>query len=164
MSNSSTALVFGAAVWPGARPSPTLLRRTKHAVALYHSGQVGQIVVSGGLGQHPPSEAVVMREICLDAGIDGAKIILEEKAVNTLQNIRFSLDRAPSADLTLVTDCYHAPRVWLTARALGVRANVSCPAMTGTKRIRVIKSWLREGIALPFYVLKLTALRLSGRL
>ena len=158
------ALILGAAVWADGRPSPTLLRRTRHAIDLLKSKQVEKIIASGGLGTYPPSEAKVMQDICIEAGVNSDAVILEDRARNTLENIRFSLALCPEAHVVIVTDHYHAPRAWLTARALGIKARVSCPAMHSTKRIRVLMSWLREAIALPFYALKLAALRISGRL
>lgn len=160
----SAALILGAAVWAGGVPSPTLLRRTRHAIALYKSGCVQCIVASGGLGKHAPSEAQVMQRICLDEGVPESHILLEEHATNTLENIRFSKNSAPNMSFVIVSDVYHAPRAWLTARAVGLSARVSCPKLDGTKPLRVVKNWLRECIALPVYALRLAIMRISGRL
>lgn len=135
-----------------------------HAVALFQAGRVDRIIVSGGLGIHPPSEATVMHGICVEAGIDAAKVLQEDRARNTLENIRFSHVLAPETLFVIVTDSYHGPRAWMTARALGLRAEVSSPTMQGTAPLRVLKSWLRECIALPFYALKLAALKVTSRL
>jgi uncharacterized SAM-binding protein YcdF (DUF218 family) len=162
--SDSTAVILGAAVWPDGKAAPTLQRRTDHAGQLFQSGRVQQIIVSGGLGKYPPSEAIVMHDLCAAAGVPKDHIILEDQATNTLQNIQFSSKLVSGGQFVIVTDAYHVPRAWLTARVLGLNAVVSAPPMQGTKLHRVIKSWLREGVALPFYVIKLAAKRLSGQL
>ena len=70
------ALVLGAAVWPGGRPSPTLRRRALKAAALWHEGQVRAIIGCGGVGRHPPSEAEVIRALCL--GLNARRDIARE--------------------------------------------------------------------------------------
>lgn len=59
-----TAIMLRAAVGPNGLASPTLERRTKHAGAQYLDGQVDRILLTGGIGQNPPSEAHVAAQIC----------------------------------------------------------------------------------------------------
>ena len=56
-------VVLGAQVLPGGRPSPTLEVRTRHAGELYVRGLADLLVPTGGEGEHPPGEAVVMSAI-----------------------------------------------------------------------------------------------------
>ena len=52
-------VVLGAAVWPGGQPSPALQRRVMHAVDLMQRGYAAYLLVTGGMGQYPPTEASV---------------------------------------------------------------------------------------------------------
>ena len=56
-------VVLGAAVWEGGQPSPALKRRLLHGVKLWKEGNAKYIIVSGGIGKHPPSEAAVMKKL-----------------------------------------------------------------------------------------------------
>ena len=45
-------VVLGAAVWPGAQPSPALQRRILHAVDLLQRGYAAHLLVTGGVGKY----------------------------------------------------------------------------------------------------------------
>ena len=49
------AVVLGAQVLPGGRPSPTLEARTRHAGELYGRGLADLLLPTGGEGEHPPA-------------------------------------------------------------------------------------------------------------
>jgi hypothetical protein len=61
-------VVLGAQVLPGGRPSLTLEVRTRHAGELYGRGLADLLVPTGGEGEHPPGEAVVMSDILREMG------------------------------------------------------------------------------------------------
>ncbi|WP_122077177.1 YdcF family protein [Pseudophaeobacter sp. EL27] len=150
----SVAVVLGAAVWPGGQPSPTLRRRSLHAAELFRQGRVSHVICCGGLGQHPPSEAEVMQQICREAGVPAGAILLEDKSHTThenLANIQPLLAKLEQPFIVIVTDRYHKWRALLVARHLGFLAQASCPVQSGTSAFRVIKSWLREVPALIYY-------------
>jgi vancomycin permeability regulator SanA len=83
------SIILGAAVWH-AGPSPTLRRRTLHASSLYQSGHITSLVLCGGVGQHPPSEATAMQDILLDEGVPIDAMVLEDQLTTTGENIRFA--------------------------------------------------------------------------
>jgi vancomycin permeability regulator SanA len=60
-------IVLGSAVYPGERPSPSLNARVQHAIALYRAGYATHLILCGGLGTYPPSEAEVMRRLAASA-------------------------------------------------------------------------------------------------
>lgn len=157
----TTAIILGAAVWPGGTPSPTLRRRVLHGVALFKAGQVSQLICSGGLGLHPPSEAEVMRQICLSEGLPEEAILLEDRSRTTLENLTNAKDllAAPgTTKIVIVTDSYHKWRALMVARHLGLLARASCPRQRGTAWHRVLKAWLRELPALAYYCWRLRRL------
>jgi vancomycin permeability regulator SanA len=75
--NADVIVVLGAAVWAGGRPSPTLRRRVLHAVELLQCGHSDILILSGGVGKFPPSEARVMRRVAMSRGVARDKIIME---------------------------------------------------------------------------------------
>lgn len=160
-----TALVvLGAAVWDRERPSPTLRRRTAHAAELYRSGRADLIIGSGGLGRFPPTEAEMIGRLLAEAGVPQTVFLREDSSHTTLENILFSarLLRARGIDrVVVVSDKYHLPRAVMCFRALGFAATGSGPdrADSGTPLRKWIYSYLRECLALPWYVTKLPGLR-----
>lgn len=146
------ALVLGAAVWADG-PSPTLRRRTLAAAALWHGGEVGAILCCGGLGRHPPAEAVAMRDILIAEGVPAAAILIEDRSATTEENLRLALPilRARGEDrVIVVTDWYHAPRARMTARRMGLRADSRSPALRGARPLGQLRFALRE---IPAYML-----------
>ena len=151
------ALVLGAAVWAEGQASPTLRRRATHAAALYKDGQVGHIIGCGGVGKHPPSEAAVIRDICIKNGVPAEHIWLEDTSTTTFENIenaRAILTRLGAKSVVIVTDQYHAPRARMIARHLGISARSDCPKNAGTKPLRTLKSYARELPALLLYAIR----------
>lgn len=152
------ALVLGAAVWADGQASPTLHRRASQAATLYKDGQIGHIVGCGGIGQHAPSEAEVIRDICITQGVPAADISLEDTSTTTLENIdnaRPILTQLGAKSVVIVTDHYHSLRAKMIARHFGMSSSVSCPKNQGTKRLRVMKSYAREIPALMLYMVRL---------
>ena len=142
----SAALILGCAVWPDG-PSPTMRRRTAHAAALWHRGEVAWLVPCGGLGRHPPTEAEAMRDLLLGHGVAPAAIRLEGRSRNTHENILFALPVLAEIGATsavIVTDATHAPRARLIARGLGLRATTSSPSLWGGHPRTIVRQALRE--------------------
>lgn len=153
-------VVFGAAVWTGGKASPTLRRRTLHAVDLYKQGLAPLIVLSGGLGKHPPTEAEAMASLCRDAGIADQALLLEDRSTTTFENVAFSAALLQTRGLSrvlVVSNAYHLPRIKLCFRYIGFDTLGSAPPSeaASTKHQRVLQAWLREIAALPWYCLTL---------
>jgi uncharacterized SAM-binding protein YcdF (DUF218 family) len=152
-------IILGAAVWREG-PSPTLRRRTLHAAALYQSGHITSLVLCGGVGQHPPSEAAVMQDILLGAGVPMDAMVLEDQSTTTGENIRFARDLIHETDVAIIevviiTDWYHAPRAKLIARRAGLHTTSSSPSLRGAKFWPQTKSALREIPAYIAYAIRL---------
>jgi uncharacterized SAM-binding protein YcdF (DUF218 family) len=141
------ALILGAAVWEGGRPSPTLRLRTLHAVALWQRGEVQVLIPCGGLGRHPPTEAEVMRDLLLAEGIPATAIHSEDRSTSTHDNILFArpiLAALGIRQVVIVTDATHAPRALLIARGQGLRATTSSPPLRGGHLPTTLRQALRE--------------------
>jgi len=156
LSVADAIVVLGAAVWPNGEPSPTLKRRTLHAANLYRSGAAPLVVLSGGTGKHPPAEAEVMASLCTGAGVDAAALIVEDRSTTTFENVAFSAEILRALGLSkvlVVSDAYHLPRAKMCFRYLGFETIASVPpnGAIPTRRRRIVMSWLRELVALPWY-------------
>ncbi|MCW1915925.1 YdcF family protein [Luteolibacter sp. GHJ8] len=79
------------------------LRVAAHAAELWHEGYAPRILFSGGRGRMTQAwadtEAAAMGKIAREAGVPEGRIILEEMASNTGENIRFSRELLESHGL-----------------------------------------------------------------
>ncbi|MEM8645512.1 MAG: YdcF family protein [Pseudomonadota bacterium] len=156
-------VVLGAAVWPGEQPSPSLKRRTLHAVEQHKAGKAPRILGSGGLGKHPPTEAEMIARICLAEGVLPDAILREDRSTSTLENVAFSariLQDVGARSVLVVTDSYHLRRAVMCFRHFGFECAGSAPSRgkAGTKLHKWIWFHIRELAALPYYYLKLRRL------
>lgn len=128
-------IVLGAAVY-GDRPSLTLVRRLEGALDYLNAYPDSVAIVSGGMGAgETVTEAQAMYDWLVAAGVDPARVLLEPKAVSTLENLRFSFEiiRArgdePAGHVAIVSSAYHLYRAKCMARNLGApdAAGVAAP-------------------------------------
>jgi uncharacterized SAM-binding protein YcdF (DUF218 family) len=104
-------VVLGCRVSEGGRPSPALARRAHHAASLFHEGRAPRVVLTGGVGDHAPSEARVAAGVLLERGVPESALVLEERSTSTRENARFARALATEARrVLLVTDGFHALR------------------------------------------------------
>ncbi len=118
-----TVVVLGAQVLSGGRPSGTLRARTRHAARLYAQGEVGLVIPTGGVGEHPPSEAEVMSGILREAGVPEEAILPEGEARNTRESARLVAEMVGERgirNLLVVTDPLHCVRTVGAFRAEGL--------------------------------------------
>jgi uncharacterized SAM-binding protein YcdF (DUF218 family) len=161
------AIVLGAALRPDGTPSPALDRRVRHAVALAAAGRVGHLLMSGGPVAHSRPEAAAMRDLALVLGVDAARLAVEERSRNTIENAVYALAVARDRGwrrLAVVTDLYHLPRALYVFRRLRAHpAGWAVPPPTPPGR-----DWwlacLREVGALPWTVARIERRRLGGRI
>jgi len=108
---ADAVVVAGAGVRPGGRPSAALHERTRVAVELVGRGHAPVLALTGGLGDHPPTEAEVARRLAVQWGVDPARIVSEDASTSTEENAAH-LARVLDADrIVVVTDAYHVFRV-----------------------------------------------------
>jgi uncharacterized SAM-binding protein YcdF (DUF218 family) len=107
------AIVLGAGVRADGTPSLALADRIAEGVRLYHEGLVPLLVMTGGTGRWGHSEAAVMREQAIAAGVPAAAILLDEEGTNTrasAANCRALMERHGLATALLVSHYYHLAR------------------------------------------------------
>lgn len=158
-------VVLGAAVWPGGQPSPALQRRVVHAMRLLRAGKGHRVLMTGGLGLHPPPEAHLMRDMAVAEGVLAECIVVEDQATSTLQSAIFCtriLQQHGWSTALIVTDRYHLFRALMVFRSLGIRAVGSAP-QGGQYSRRFWKRWWycgREVLACCWYVVLIVTMRL----
>jgi uncharacterized SAM-binding protein YcdF (DUF218 family) len=119
------AVVLGTQVLAGGRPSRTLEARVRHAARLYAEGEVSLIIPTGGLGNHPPSEAEVMARILREEGVPEEDLLLEDRALNTWDSARLVARMAEKigvVSVLVVTDPLHCVRTVATFEKVGLGA------------------------------------------
>ena len=163
-------VVLGAAVGAGGGPSAALRRRVAEGVRRLEAGAAPVLLLSGGKGGAKgggwPSEAEVMRDLALAAGVAAGapegRLVLETESRSTLENARCSarIMRARGwARALVVTDAVHLPRALMAFRALGIEAKGA--AVMGGARDEPVWTWpvhlAREALAFLWYAALIAA-------
>jgi uncharacterized SAM-binding protein YcdF (DUF218 family) len=120
---ADAALVLGFALAADGSPRPQIVGRVDHAVALYKQGRVKRLVLSGGAGKAGHTEAGVMRDLALAAGVPAEALILEEDSRSTIENFACSrpvLEKLSAQRVLLVTEPWHMTRAMLLAHRHGL--------------------------------------------
>lgn len=150
------AIVLGAAVRANGSPSLALSDRVAEGIRLYHEGHVALLVMSGGVDPvHGLSEAQVMKQLAIDAGVPAAAVLLDEAGVSTRAsavNCAQLMQQRDLEDALLVSHGYHL----LRAKSAFARAGVvvfTVPA-TETRTMRKTPYFvLRECVAWVYYAM-----------
>ena len=151
--DNTTLVVLGCRVKKG-RPSNMLKRRLEAAYDYLSKHDSVNVVVSGGQGEDEIiSEAQCMKEYLIEKGIDPGRIYIEDRSVNTEENIRLSMNliekQGLCSDITIVTDGFHQLRAELIAKKLGI--NVS--HISASTRWYLLPSyWVREWYGNIYYL------------
>ena len=147
--DGDTAIVLGCAVKQG-RPSTTLELRLDAALELWRRCPAMRFVVTGGISEPvEPSEAAVMARFLKSEGVPMGQIVLEDRALNTEENLANARTLIGNADGTiwLVTSDYHMLRAAAIARSVGLET-APCPAPTPFSS-RLVQ-WCREVLVILF--------------
>src|SRR5690606_17311488 len=120
---SDVGIVLGAALWDGV-PSPALKERLDRAYELYEDGRFSYVIVSGGYDYigAPLTEAEGMSAYLQGRGLPAERIVLENEATSTYENLKFSqtiMEQYGWEHAVIVTHSYHGARAMDIARYLG---------------------------------------------
>lgn len=126
------AVLLGCALENG-QAKPELIRRCQQALSWMQSHPRQYLIVSGGdPGGQGVTEAAVMAAWLRNHGADAKKILLEDRARNTRENILLSKELAAEQGLQtdtvlIITSEYHQTRAQFFARQTGQTAvGLSC--------------------------------------
>lgn len=147
MGDARLYIVFGAKVKEEG-PTKTLAARLEKASEIMSEDENGICIVSGGMGVDEPfTEASCMKEYLISLGVDEERIITEEKASNTIENIRYSVALAEKMGLSerqivCISSDTHIPRIRLMCRREGVDALYV--KAESPEKAYLFTSWVRE--------------------
>jgi uncharacterized SAM-binding protein YcdF (DUF218 family) len=148
---ADAALVLGFALAADGSPRPQIIGRVEHAVALYKQGRVKRLILSGGAGKAGHTEAGVMRDLALAAGVPADALILEEASRSTIENFACSrpvLDQLAAHRVLLVTEPWHMTRAMLLAHRHGLYPAQSPASSAVWRSVREGGFWLfRDAVA-----------------
>ena len=115
----------------GSVPSRMLRQRLDAAADYLNACPDTQVIVSGGQGYNETmTEAACMARELTARGIDPQRIILEDKATSTMENLRFSMELMDEgASVAIVSNEFHLYRADQMAQSLGLNAAL-IPAST----------------------------------
>ncbi|HXJ20221.1 MAG TPA: ElyC/SanA/YdcF family protein [Polyangia bacterium] len=112
------AIVLGNRVFPGNGPCSELADRLAVARALYLSGRVSRLIVSGRVGPEPDYDEPAVMAVWLQArGVPAAAIVRDPGGYRTAASMADAAALG-ARQLLVVTQAYHLPRsVYLAAHA-----------------------------------------------
>lgn len=153
---NATAVVLGAQVKPWG-PSVMLMGRIDAADEYLEQNADARAVLTGGQGSDEPvSEAQSMYDTLVERGVDPQRLYKEDRAENTTENIKYSMEIIKSEnlneDLAVVTDGFHQLRVRIIAAQQGIKGNVG--AINSDTAFKYLPTFtVREWFAIPYQVL-----------
>ena len=153
--NPAIMIILGCQVKPWG-PSILLQDRLNEALDYLEDHPDMVVVVSGGQGKdEPTSEAQAMRDYLVAHGVDGERILMEDKSSNTVQNLRYSAQLlheqgyVMDQDILVVSNGFHLTRVrMLVGRVWGDTDNLSTLAAPSSHTPSRLKMYIREPLAL----------------
>lgn len=164
------AVIMGAAVSAEGAPSNAMRRRVDGALKLQDEFKEIIFVTTGGVGRGKGySEAEVMRDLLIEAGIRVGRIKAEVYSKNTLQSVlncvRIIRNLANQNIVVVCSDTYHIARCRILFFLSGIRT-IYRPMPNGRQAngwVRWIYFYLREFFAIPVDALILIARRMINR-
>ena len=148
-------IVLGAAVH-GDHPSLSLVHRLRGVQDYMEAYPDTIAIVSGGQGKgENKTEAQAMQEWLVSHGIDENRILIEDKATSTQENLRYSLELIEGntgsrpGTVGIISSEYHLYRAGLMAQAQNVKP-VLIPANTTWLSLR-INYYMREIVGVWYY-------------
>lgn len=137
-------IVLGAGLMPDGTPSEALRFRLDAALGYLRENEGTTCVVTGGQGfGEVRTEASAMAEYLRGHGLDAGRIVLEERATTTDENIAYSLELiGDEASVGVVTNDFHLYRALATARRQGLAD--ACGIAAPSNPLYLPQSLLRE--------------------
>ena len=121
---NDVGLVLGTSKESGGprRPNPHFYHRIEAAAALYRTGRVKGLLVSGNNDTHGYDEPADMRAALLERGVPAEAITQDNAGFRTLDSVVRAKEVFGQRRLTIITDRFHAYRALFLARHYGIDA------------------------------------------
>jgi vancomycin permeability regulator SanA len=146
---AEVGIVLGAALW-GDEPSPGLRERLDQSLRDYKAGKFQWFLLTGGLDTVTSNytEAEGMANYLEQQGVPREKMLLENKATSTYENLKFSqeiLEERGFTSVLIVTHTFHGNRAYEIAQAL----NYEQPRLSliSSKVLKPLPNTFREILA-----------------
>lgn len=155
--NPKYAILLGGGITKDAELSENVKRRAKKAADFLKQNPETIIVVSGGQGKFAPCpESNVLKPYLASLGIDEKRILEEDKAKDTIQNLIFSaevlaehenvsVEKILDSQIVIISSFPHIARAQQIAKRLGYKETFGLASKTPA--IFVPHSYLRESCA-----------------
>lgn len=149
--NPQAVIVLGCRVQKDGRPSLMLRRRLEAAYEYLKENEEIICVTAGGQGEdEPASEGETMKKALVEMGISGDRIIVEDKSVNTEENLALSAKLLEDmgiegGEVTIVSDGFHLYRASIFAERAGLETT---SISAETPWYMAAAYWVREWFAL----------------
>lgn len=115
-------VIFGSGVWPDGTLTAPLADRVDVGIALYRTGRVRKLLMSGDNSRPSYDEPTAMGRYAEARGVPKADIVLDYAGFRTYDTCQRAAKIFGIQSATLVTQNYHLPRSLLTCRAFGIDA------------------------------------------
>lgn len=132
--------------------TPTLRSRLEKGAELLKKYPKLVVVVTGGKGSETlPPEAHLMRKFLIEEyGIEEERIIIEDQACNTFENLLWSKPLLPNGKIAIVTNEFHSIRTSFLAKRVGIEhIMIGAPSPLPKRykwelreHLAIIKSWI----------------------
>lgn len=147
---SCAVLVLGYPSQSDGSPDPVQIQRVSAGMQADRSHHCEKMILSGGAVKNHIVEAQTMAQLASKLGMPSSKLLLETKARNTWENIKFSLAQLEKYDqILIVSDNLHAQR---GRRYLCKQRSDLCDRTFVTVEYRPFDRWWRK-IPLALYEL-----------
>lgn len=147
ITDDTVIVVYGAGLRQDGTPDKALVKRLNKALELSKDNYC-KVIVSGCQGYDEPcTEAFAMKKYLVEKGLSEDRIILEERASDTKENVKFSWkiieEMGDDADMIVsVSNKFHVPRIRLLCALNGFESEVS--AADDPAGMTVFTSLVRE--------------------
>lgn len=117
------AVVLGTSTFAaGGRENPFFAKRMDAAFALWRSGRVRALIVSGDNGSRGYDEPSAMREALVRRGVPSERIVCDFAGFRTLDSVVRARDVFGQREVVFVSQRFHNERAVYLARAFGIEA------------------------------------------
>lgn len=149
--NENVAVVLGAAVWSGNKPSPSLAARVDKAIDLLEAGEINSIYLTGSNAPGELAESEVALNYIKSKKESVDNIFIEKNTTSTNEQIRFIkrnlLSDNHQRNVIVVSDGYHLVRIIEISKFHNIRVQ-AVPSNLSLTFEKAIYFKFREALAL----------------
>lgn len=121
--DAEVVLILGARVYSDKRMSDIYLDRAKTALAVYWSGKVKKILVSGDHGGEYYDEVNTVRKFLLEDGVPAEDIFLDHAGFDTYDSVYRAKNIFGVSSMIISTQNFHLPRAIYISKNLSIEAS-----------------------------------------